>query len=242
MSRRFEALAERLLRAGVAPRHVRRTIGELRDHFDDLVHEGIAGGLPGPAAEDAARTRIGSDDTLAAEILARPELRSIAARHPLAVFGLGPVLMLVGFIALAVVLEAGILELHLAFVRVTGTLRPPPPEWLRLLVATLNGIATYGAPLLIAGGIFLLGVRQRTAPAWMLAGAAIVCILGGFHAVTMTWSTLPGHSELGVGFGLAPPFPHNMIIAGLWRVGANLAVAGLVYRLWLRRYWLQSEI
>ena len=32
---RFEALRERLFRA-IAARHVRRYVGELRDHFDDL--------------------------------------------------------------------------------------------------------------------------------------------------------------------------------------------------------------
>ena len=34
---RFASLAERLLRGGVAPRHVRRTIFELQCHSNDLV-------------------------------------------------------------------------------------------------------------------------------------------------------------------------------------------------------------
>ena len=33
----FETLGERLLRSGIAPRHVRRYLRELRDHYDDAV-------------------------------------------------------------------------------------------------------------------------------------------------------------------------------------------------------------
>ena len=40
----FDRLAERLLHAGIAPRHVRRYTRELSDHFDDLVRVENAGG------------------------------------------------------------------------------------------------------------------------------------------------------------------------------------------------------
>jgi len=33
----FEELRERLLTAGIAPRHVRRYLAELSDHLDDLI-------------------------------------------------------------------------------------------------------------------------------------------------------------------------------------------------------------
>ncbi|HEX4077870.1 MAG TPA: hypothetical protein VHX61_03220 [Rhizomicrobium sp.] len=78
----FEALRERLLRTGIAPRHVRRYVGELRDHFDDLVREETANGALQGEAEIRARRRLGSDSDLAAVMLACPELRSLAARYP----------------------------------------------------------------------------------------------------------------------------------------------------------------
>ena len=40
---RFDRLTERLLTAGIAPRHVRRYARELSDHYDDLVREEMAG-------------------------------------------------------------------------------------------------------------------------------------------------------------------------------------------------------
>src|ERR1700722_12759531 len=102
---RFEPLRERLLRAGIAPRHVRRYIAELRDHFDDLTQEEIARGAVRYAAEAKARARLGCDEDLADIMLERPELRSLTARYPWAVFGLGPVAMVVAAVVGAVSIE-----------------------------------------------------------------------------------------------------------------------------------------
>src|SRR3569832_671561 len=92
---RFDRLSERLLHAGIAPRHVRRYTRELSDHFDDLVREELDGGARRALAETQALSRLGSEDDLAAAKLARPELRSLTSRFPWAVFGLGPIALLV---------------------------------------------------------------------------------------------------------------------------------------------------
>ena len=42
--RRFEALGERLVRAGIAPRRVRRSMQELHDHYQEAVREEVARG------------------------------------------------------------------------------------------------------------------------------------------------------------------------------------------------------
>jgi len=47
MAKPFDELRERLLRGGVAPRHVRRYLRELGDHLSDLkVDESSAGRCP----------------------------------------------------------------------------------------------------------------------------------------------------------------------------------------------------
>ena len=76
----FHLLRERLLRGGVAPKHVRRTIAELRDHHTDLFAEAFSRGCSVEDAEREASIRLGDEDSLAAEVLARPELRSWAHR------------------------------------------------------------------------------------------------------------------------------------------------------------------
>src|SRR6185312_14248663 len=98
LDRQFPRLSERLLRAGIAPRHVRRYRRELADHYDDLVREESESGAGREWAQTRALSRLGHEDDLAAAMLSRPELRSLTARFPWAVFGLGPI----AFLALSV--------------------------------------------------------------------------------------------------------------------------------------------
>ena len=52
-------LRERLLRAGVAPRHVRRYLTELHEHWSDLVAEEQRSGRSRTEAEAVALARLG---------------------------------------------------------------------------------------------------------------------------------------------------------------------------------------
>ena len=79
---KMHELESRLLQAGVAPRHVRRTITELRDHMDDLVDAEHATGMNLRDARSRAAQQLGSLDALVAEISSRPELLSWARRYP----------------------------------------------------------------------------------------------------------------------------------------------------------------
>ena len=107
--RQNQRLSERLLTAGIAPRHVRRYVRELSDHFDDLVREESATGAGRALAETRALSRLGNDDDLADAMLSRPELRSFMSRFPWAVFGLGPILLLVLSVAGGLYLEIWLL-------------------------------------------------------------------------------------------------------------------------------------
>src|SRR4051812_45095156 len=106
----FGRLSERLLRAGIAPRHARRYVRELSDHFDDLVRAEQAGGAVGEAAETRALSRLGSEDDLAQAMLSRPELKSLTSRYPWVVFGLGPFVMVALGLVAALFLEFGFLQ------------------------------------------------------------------------------------------------------------------------------------
>jgi len=234
---RFDQLRERLLRAGVAPRHVRRYVTELRDHFDDVVREEIEKGINQSAAEYMARARIGSDDQLSAVMLARPDLRSITSRFPWAVFGVGPVLMLVIVIVATVLIEGLFLYSHRELVRLWGeTLPATPPDWVKVLVFQWNFLVTYVAPLMVAALLVVLGVRQRMSAHWIMFGVALVCIVGAFHLVDATWGDLGTEPpEIRVTLALAPPFPQWLINEGLLRAAINLALVGSGYWLWRRR-------
>src|SRR5437762_12715525 len=93
-TRRFEGLSQRLLRAGIAPRHVKRLISELEAHFDDLAAQQRSVGLSQAESESQAAVRLGTDDVLIANILARPELHSWARQWTWLAFVLLPLLAL----------------------------------------------------------------------------------------------------------------------------------------------------
>ena len=80
--REFLILEERLIDAGIAPKRVRRTVREMRDHFEDLVEAGVQQGLKPAAAQEQALRQLGQVEDLAREMAARPELRSFASRYP----------------------------------------------------------------------------------------------------------------------------------------------------------------
>ena len=78
----FEWLRKELLRNGVSPRHVCRTILELADHFDDLEAEARRHGYDATTATVVARDRLGQMQQLAAAVAAHDELKSWIYRYP----------------------------------------------------------------------------------------------------------------------------------------------------------------
>jgi hypothetical protein len=226
--RQFPRLSERLLRAGIAPRHVRRYRRELADHYDDLVREELEGGAGRELAQTRALSRLGSEDTLAAAMLARPELRAFMVRYPWAVFGLGPMLLLVLSIAAALFAEYGIIQSATKWAPLFGiTPGPAAAHGFTQIMLVWNTLAIYGAPLLIAWLFYWIGTRQCMPIAWIATGVAMVCILGGFQDLVFYDTGCKGCGHLDLTSGLLPPFPN--LAEGLARAAMNLAIAGGVW-------------
>ena len=79
---RFESLRLELLRSGVTPLYVERTILELEEHYSDLESAALASGLGADEAACAARAALGDDRNIAAAVLSRPELLTFSTRYP----------------------------------------------------------------------------------------------------------------------------------------------------------------
>ena len=69
----FREFEHDLLSAGVAPRHVFRTVTELNEHLDDLVDEAVAAGADPEAARQSAVRELGDLDCIASAVRAQPE-------------------------------------------------------------------------------------------------------------------------------------------------------------------------
>jgi len=199
----FAAIRERLLRGGVAPRHVRRTIAELQDHCADLVSEALGRGSRPDAAAAEAHRRLGDDETIVAQVLGRPELRSWAHRWPWAVYGLAPLFVLP--VAIGAVMAALFVPLYLlARAEGPGSIG----GWFQsLTAATLRG-SMLGVPLVVAAGVCLTAGRRRAPLLWPMAGVLLVSLLGGALDLQLRWPRAPDqHGALSVSLSLLPPFP-----------------------------------
>ena len=78
----FSTLKKELLAAGISPRHTRRALTEIDEHFDDIVDEAVADGLDRADAERLAVQAIGDLSEVAHAMAEQPELKSWAWHYP----------------------------------------------------------------------------------------------------------------------------------------------------------------
>jgi hypothetical protein len=221
----FGAMQERLLRGGVAPGHVRRTIAELRDHHAELVAEATGHGATPEQATAQAWARLGDEDALVGEVLRRPELRSWAHRWPWAIYGLGPlVVLVVGIVAALVALFVPV------YLHRNG--RGWSPPWIRSLAVVTRELAMYGLPLIVAASVCRAAVRRRASLPWPMLGVILVSLVGGALDLQIRWPAGPGQpGALSIGLSLLPPFPN---LGTMFARSTASCLLVLALSLWLR--------
>ena len=233
---RFDRLRERLIQGGVARRHVKRTLAELRDHYDDAIDDGLAQGIARDTATEAAWQRLGSEDGIVTSVLARAELRSLPARYPCAVFSAGPMLLWFAITALSILLIAVITK---AF-QLAGVLPMPGKathvEPMRLQNFGQGLMFTYMRilPVTIGAIVAVMAARHHLVPRWTAAGALVVSLLSAFATWALIFPTVPGQpGELQLGFGVATDkLPRSLALAAM---NAGLILAAYWFALRLRR-------
>lgn len=196
----FEAIAETLLKGGIAPRHVYRYIRELTDHLEDGIAQQKSAGFGDEDARIRARALLGDDRELTAAMLEQTRFRSWPARLPWLVFVIAPFFILtVCLLALLVPIFAigdGAQHIYNA----TGI----APDFLRPLSwVLLTGLNLLALPLL-ALGLGALAHRQRLNPLWPVAG--IVMLLPLFLHVSMAFGDPALHKSGSLHVTVAPPF------------------------------------
>lgn len=198
---RFEGLRERLLKGGIAPRHVRRYLRELEEHYADLHAAQRAAGFDQSDADIRARALLGEDENLAQAMLEQRDFRSISARFPWLVFTvMPPVTML-----LVIVVPL----LHIALLAFIGNkllgMEGVEPRWFQLLVngifATVNFLTIPLSALLFT----IIAWRQRLSAWWVLLALGVMAPLiwcAGMDFPTAAEAAKHRGASLYVGFGL----------------------------------------
>jgi hypothetical protein len=221
MPRQFPELRERLLRAGIAPRHVRRYLAELTDHLGDLTAEEQRNGLARSAAESAALARLGDPESLAQAMIRQPQLRAWSARAPWAAFGLAPLVILAAAYAVALaILWTG----WQWFLPGADTPFGNRTTGLAYYYFSAGRALYYTAPLLVGWTISVTAARQRIQPPWPVFGFAL---LAWIDASVRVYAS---RSSSGV--------PHVGIGPGLHQWYATLVPAAVVFNLLALPYFL----
>ena len=231
MAKPFNELGERLLRAGVAPRHVRRYLRELGDHLADLRAEEERAGKSRADAEAAALARLGGMDDLARAMMEQRQLQSWSARAPWAMCGLAPLFALSAawFVALFILWSGWQIFLP-------GDASPfVGPHYGFVNIYFQVGRAIYfGAPIFIGWGIGLMAARQRLRTPWLIPGLALIALAAGtaqVHAGRTGASSVAGH--VGMSFTLGSSMP--AFLGNMQHVGVILTIMALPYLLWRLR-------
>ncbi|MEE3623609.1 hypothetical protein UCD39_06340 [Nitrospirillum sp. BR 11752] len=199
----FTPLRERLLVAGIAPRHVQRYVAELREHAADLTADGVAAGLTRPEAAAWAASRLGTTDDLAQAMIRRGDFRSWGAKAPWAVYGFAPLAGVAACYGLALAALIGILVSH----RPYPGAHPILPSWFGTATATLGYLHSLVLPLLIGGGVAWMAARQRMPVLWPSVALLIIGIVGGAGVSEVRMPTEPdGFIELVVGWSFICPY------------------------------------
>src|SRR2546430_7564815 len=178
MAKPFHELRERLLRAGVTPRHVRRYLTELADHLADLRAEEERAGRSRADAESAALVRLGGMDDLAKAMIEQRQFQSWCVRAPWAMFGLAPLCLLAGayFVACVYLWFGWKIFLPGAdtpFVSPTG-----PMYGFANIYFQAGKLYYFGAPVLVGWAIGLIAARQRLKAVWPTEGLVLTAWMG----------------------------------------------------------------
>jgi hypothetical protein len=200
-------LRVRLLRGGVARKHVNRTLKELRHHLADLERKAISEGLSQSDAAAQAAEQLGDPQLIIEEALARPELRSWAYRWPWVIYGIFPVVALALTAVGAMLGVVGLLE----FAESSSGLSPAgfanamfDQAWARALVEIWRVSMVYILPVVFAGGLCILAGKRDAPILWPTVGVFLTLFLGFCYDLTVVPPPAPDQLALfsaGIGFG-----------------------------------------
>jgi hypothetical protein len=232
MAKPFNELRERLLRAGVAPRHVRRYLTELGEHLADLRAEEERAGKGREDAEAAALARLGGMGDLAKAMIEQRQFQAWSVRALWALFSLGPVaLMAATYVVACLILWSG-WKIFLPgtaspFVKVDG--------WAGIYFG-LGRMIYFGAPVLVGWAVGLTAARQRVKAGWLVMSLVLIALLGTTAHVQTSGPDVPwgaGHVGMGIGaVGFADGFSRAAVI---------LLFAALPYLAWRAARWLHGR-
>lgn len=224
-------LRERLLRAGVAPRHVRRYLGELSDHLADLTNEEERAGRNRRDAEAAALARLGSTDELAKAMTEQRQFQAWCARAPWAMFSVTPLaLLFMTYLFACFILWSG-WQIYLPAADTPFGHNSPALYNLQNIYFQFGRLIYFTAPVVVGLAIGLVAVRQRLNAIWPTIGLALVAWMGGTAQIHASRSAVsPRLGNIALSFFVPPP--DQALSQSLLHVAVYFALVAVPYLIW----------
>lgn len=219
----FFDLSRNLLKGGIAPKYVKRTIIELQDHYTDLREAALNEGLSELEAESQARSSLGKEEDLLAEVLSKGELLSWTSRRPWIFYGLAPAVasfvLTVLFIFISVT-PAGLVEMTGADVI---------PDAVIALINSGIFISINVLPMLVAAYVCYQVALRQDPVIWPILGLSLLCVVAVAIGFRVGWPT----PEMKGSFSVSLGYPMN------WRtlIRALLSVSCMA----LCMTWFQAK-
>jgi hypothetical protein len=218
VSTQFHELRERLLRAGVAPRHVRRYLSELADHFADLTEEEQQAGRNLAQAQSAALVRLGKTENLAEALLKQKQFQSWCARAPWVMFSFIPLICLgAAYLVACLYLWCGWKFFLPRADTPFGTLAAPTNS-LANMYFQAGKFCYYSAPVLVGWTFGIVAARQRIKIVWPTVGSVLISWMGATAQIKAGRTAVPrglGHISMDF-FSLGSPgqsISHSLLSA-----------------------------
>jgi hypothetical protein len=215
-----------LIQAGIAPRRARRILREFAEHHADVVAERLNLGDSAHEARLAASVRVGSEQQLLANLLARPELRSWAHRQPGLAFAIAPVL----FFALTFVASLLAMIALVEWRKANGDALSAASPVIQWISAYAGAYLLWALPCGVAALFALAAARRRESSIWPCVGIVAVCFVGALTNFSVSVS--PDAPSMGAGIGIGT----DHLGATLMRACGTTALVLLPF---LRVRWLQ---
>lgn len=226
-----------MLKGGVKPKYVKRTIHELNDHYFDLQSDLLKDGVSENEAETQAAEKIGDLNEIAKEALRKKELQSWISLHPKTIFLLTPVFIY--SLALAICLFMLIGVTNLSGEAVSGY---PTPLWFQGLSISVVFIYNYLVPVSMVIYFIYIFRERLIRKSIIYLSIVLIALFGSFLLMSISFPDSPG--ELGslsvslTTFGYNPVglvFHLDRFISQLLNIGITLISARLAWW-WFANY------
>jgi len=232
-----------LLKGGIAPGKIDRTIRELQEHYLDLKNKALEDGVSEREAEQRASAALGDEQTLVVEYLNKPELQSFTSRFPKVFFLFGP--------TIAALASLGIFASLLYFLASTRSwfsnmsAGADIAVWEKILIEGLLVSNCYlVVPLLVIATVVFAKQRMATL-LWPALGILALAVLGSGWAYTLSWPTdaLRGSLSINWGYSFLPRgIRGDHDLQNYVQIFLTLFLATIVWRYYDPTRTLRSEI